>query len=187
MTAFIRRIRPFSLIWLAAMWCLLYGEVTLGNVLAGLGIGIGIQLVFPLPALPMQSVHVDLGALAALMWMFVTGLISGAVSVSWLAIRPQEPPKSAILTAPMRVNTDFAMVTGVSLYNLQPGGTVLDIDLARHEWTVHLLDASTPEKIEQGFADIADLERRLLAAFEGGAVADSTAANGSTKAVKGLA
>ena len=173
MTAFIRRIRPFSLIWLAAMWCLLYGEVTLGNVLAGLGIGIGIQLVFPLPALPMQSVKVDFGALAGLMWMFVTGLISGAVSVSWLAIRPQEPPKSAILTAPM--------------YNLQPGGTVLDIDLARHEWTVHLLDASTPEKIEQGFADIADLERRLLAAFEGSTAADSTADDGSTKVVKGLA
>ncbi|MCI6206242.1 MAG: Na+/H+ antiporter subunit E [Corynebacterium glucuronolyticum] len=166
MSALIRRIRPFSLVWLAAMWCLLYGEVTVANIVAGVAVGIIIQLVFPLPALPLQMVHVNVREFLGLMWMFVTGLLSGAVSVSWLAIRPQDPPKSAILTVPMRVESDFAMVTGVSLYNLQPGGTVLDMDLAKKEWTVHLLDASSTSKIDQAFADIADLERRLIATFE---------------------
>lgn len=166
MTSLNRRFRPLGLLWLTAMWCLLYGEITVANIAAGLAIGIVIQLVFPLPALPLQAVNVDWGELIKLLWMFVTGLISGAISVSWLAIRPAAPPKSAILTAPMRVESDFAMVTGVSLYNLQPGGTVLDLDLATHTWTVHLLDASTPAKIEQGLADIAELERHLIATFE---------------------
>lgn len=166
MRALVRRIRPLGLLWLTAMWCLLYGEITVGNVAAGLAIGLIIQLVFPLPTLPLDAVTVNWRQLMKLIWMFISGLVSGAVSVSRLAIRPSAPPKSAILTAPMRVNSDLAMVVGVSLYNLQPGGTVLEIDLTNHQWTVHLLDASSHVKIDKGLADIARLEHLLRTAFE---------------------
>ena len=59
MRALVRRIRPLGLLWLTAMWCILYGEITVGNVAAGLAIGLIIQLVFPLPTLPLDAVTVN--------------------------------------------------------------------------------------------------------------------------------
>ena len=51
-------------------------------------------------------------------------------------------------------------------YNLQPGGTITDIDLANREWTIHVLDASTPADIEREIANVATLERQMIGIFE---------------------
>jgi len=53
-------------------------------------------------------------------------------------------------------------------YNLQPGGTVTDIDLANREWTVHILDADSDAAIAREIENVQKLERQMIAIFEGG-------------------
>ena len=46
------RMRPASVAWLTFMWVLLMGEVSWGNVAAGLALGVVIVLALPLPRVP---------------------------------------------------------------------------------------------------------------------------------------
>ena len=52
------------------------------------------------------------------------------------------------------------------LYNLQPGGTVTDIDIANRMWTIHVLDADDEEDLRREIQNVADLEATLIHTFE---------------------
>jgi len=71
-----------------------------------------------------------------------------------------------VVQVPMRVSSELILSFATVLYNLQPGGSVSDIDIANRMWTVHLLDAGTEEALAREIAAIATLERRLIHIFE---------------------
>ena len=89
------------------------------------------------------------------------------MKVSWLALRPAAPPKTAILKVPMRVSNEFVLYFATCAYNLQPGGSVSDIDIANRIWTIHVLDADDEDDIEREIQNVLDLERRMIKIFEG--------------------
>lgn len=160
------RFRPWFIFWLTLMWILLMGELTWANVFGGLALGVAITLLLPLPKLPTGGVSVDLPKLFVFLIRWVGELLVAAVQVSWLAIRPADPPKSAIFKVPMRLNSELALYFATCAYNLQPGGCVTDIDLANRTWTIHVLSAGTQKDVEKALADVDKLERSMIAIFE---------------------
>lgn len=163
-----RRFRPYFTAWAVVMWVMLQGELTVGNVLAGLFIGLAVSLLLPLPAIPSGAIHVHLRPLIGLGWHWLGGLFRGAFAVAWISLRPAPPPTTAIVTVPMRVESELILALATALYNLQPGGTVTDIDVGNREWTIHLLNAGSGSDIERQKRAVAELERRLIATFERG-------------------
>lgn len=162
------RFRPYSIALIAVMWLLMWGDISWGNVLAGLAVGLVVTLVLPLPSLPIKRLRVRWLALAGLFVAFWRDLVVSSVKVAWVAVRRPDPPASALLHVPMRVQEDFVLWFAVTLMNLQPGGSVTDIDIANRMLTVHLLDAGTPAEIEAEMAHYARLERKLIRIFETG-------------------
>lgn len=160
------RIRPAATCWLAAMWVLLQGELSWGNVLGGLLVGLAITLLLPLPKMPFGALDVSWGQLARFAARWLVELMQASFAVAWLAVRPAAPPRSAIVTVPMRVESEFVLSLAAGLYNLQPGGTVSDIDIANRRWTVHLLNAETDADLEREIAKCARLERDMIDIFE---------------------
>ena len=160
------RFRPWFIFWMTLMWILLMGEITWANVVAGAGLGLAITMLLPLPKLPTGGVEVDLPKLVVFLIRWVGELLVAAVQVSWLAIRPADPPKSAIFKVPMRLNSELALYFATCAYNLQPGGCVTDIDLANRTWTIHVLSAGTQKDVEKALADVDKLERSMIAIFE---------------------
>lgn len=161
-----RRFRPLFVLWTIFMWGMLMGEFTLGNAVAGALIGTFISFALPLPALPTEKVYFRPLKVANLLLIWAAELLKASVYLTWLSLRPQSPPQSAIIKVPMHVESEFVFVIATSMYNLQPGGTVTDIDLTKREWTVHLLDASSESKIDQEVATIKAFEQRLIDTFE---------------------
>lgn len=157
------RLRWPFVVWLTLMWVLLMGEITWGNVIAGLLLGLLIVLALPLPPVPRQNTRVDWGKLAAFSVQWVWDLLVASARVAWLALRPQEPPKGAIVRVPMRVSSELVLYLATCAYNLQPGGSVTDIDVAKREWTVHVLNADT---LEREIENVATLERQMIDIFE---------------------
>ncbi|MDK8242031.1 Na+/H+ antiporter subunit E [Corynebacterium coyleae] len=160
------RMRPASVAWLTFMWVLLMGEVSWGNVAAGLALGVVIVLALPLPRVPRSGNRIHWPRLMAFVGIWLWDLIVASAKVAWLSLRPQSQPKNAILRVPMRVSNELVFYLATCAYNLQPGGTVTDIDLANREWTIHVLDASTPADIEREIANVATLERQMIGIFE---------------------
>ncbi|MCQ9343712.1 Na+/H+ antiporter subunit E [Corynebacterium kozikiae] len=153
-----------KILWTIVLWVMLMGELTIGNVVAGLLVGVFVHYVLPLPKLPIGQLRIHVGSLIILIAQWAWQLVVASIQVGWLAL--WRTPHSAIIKVPMRVESEFVFTIATSLYNLQPGGTVTDIDLANRTWTVHLLDASSHSKIDKAFAEIAEFERRLIRTFE---------------------
>lgn len=86
------RFRPWFIFWLALMWILLMGELTWANAFAGAGLGFLITMLLPLPKLPTGGVDVNVPKLIVFLIRWVGELFVAAVQVSWLAIRPADPP-----------------------------------------------------------------------------------------------
>ena len=161
-----RRFRPWFIVWITLMWCLLMGEFTWANVISGLLVGFVVVMALPLPAMPIAGLQVRWLSLAGYLLIWVKDLFVASFKVAWLALRPAAPPQTAVVQVPMRVSSELILSFATVLYNLQPGGSVSDIDIANRMWTVHLLDAGTEEALAREIAAIATLERRLIHIFE---------------------
>ncbi len=162
------RFRPLTVLWLTFMWVLLMGEISWGNLVAGLGLGTIIVLALPLPPIPRSGNRVHWLKLAAFMVEWFWDLLAASAKVAWLSLRRAPQPKNAILRVPMRLSNELVLYLATCAYNLQPGGTVTDIDLANREWTIHVLDANTEADIAREIANVQKLERQMIAIFEGG-------------------
>ena len=143
------RFRPWFMVWIVVMWCMLMGEVTVANLVGGLLVSLFIVFALPLPAMPVAGISVSWGKLLVFMAQWFVELMEASIMVGWLAVRPQPVPKTAIVKLPMRVENEFILSLAVSLYNLQPGGTVSDIDIANRMLTIHLLNADSEEDLER--------------------------------------
>lgn len=162
------RIRPAFVLWIIAMWCLLMGEITWANVIAGGLIGLGVVILLPLPAMPIAGLKIHWPRLISFIFIWLFDLLAASVKVAWLALRPADPPKTAIIRMPMRVSNELVLYIATAAYNLQPGGSVSDIDIANRMWTVHLLDVDDKDDLDREVQNIIDLERRMIRIFEEG-------------------
>ena len=160
------RFRPWFIVWLTIMWCLLMGELTVANLVGGLLVGIFIVFALPLPAMPVSGISISWGRLVAFGSRWFVELIHASLRVGWLAVRPKPVPKTAIIQMPMRVENEFILALAVSLYNLQPGGTISDIDIANRMLTIHLLSADSEGDLERETAAVRRLEADMIAIFE---------------------
>lgn len=165
-TGFRHRFRLPFVVWLTLMWILLMGELTWGNFFAGLVLAIFVVHVLPLPPVPRMGYKVYWLRLVAFLGEWTWDLMTASAKVAWLALRPQAPPRGAILTVPMRVSSELTLYFATCAYNLQPGGTVTDIDLANRMWTIHVLDGSTPQAVQRERDNVAKLEREMIDIFE---------------------
>ncbi|AIG64702.1 cation:proton antiporter [Corynebacterium atypicum] len=160
------RFRPITIILFTLMWCLLMGEFTWANVIGGLLIGLAVVLLLPLPKLPVSNISMNWPAAFGFILRWFKELVQASITVAWLAIRPKDPPKTAVVQVPMRVANELVLTLATAAYNLQPGGSVSDIDIANRQWTVHLLNADNEELLAQEIEKVAQLERDMIRIFE---------------------
>ncbi|MGP6174670.1 Na+/H+ antiporter subunit E [Corynebacterium sp. A21] len=160
------RFRPWSIVWLTVLWMGLQGQFNWANFFAGFTIALLIIFGLPLPAMPVHGLRLNWLPFFRLMGSWVVSLMMASVKVAWLALRPQAPPKTSIVQVPMRVQSELVLAFGTVLFNLQPGGSVSDIDIANRMWTIHLLDTDNEEALAREIAGVATLERRLIDTFE---------------------
>ncbi|NTY61001.1 Na+/H+ antiporter subunit E [Mycolicibacterium sphagni] len=158
-------LRIWTLVWLTLVWLLLWGTVSVANVLSGVVVALGITLLLPLPPVPVQGRLHPL----SLLWLVLHvawWLVQSSVQVAWLAIRPGRPPLSAVLRGHLALKSDLVLALAVNVMNLTPGTIVLEIDQARRLVYVHVLDVGSERSVERFYRQIAQLERLMIAAFE---------------------
>lgn len=160
------RAHPLFMVWLTCMWVLLQGELSVANVIGGVLVACLVVFSLPLPAMPLGGISVSWLRLAGFLLRWIGEFMEASCKVAWLAIRPADPPRTAIVEAPMRVESEFVLSLAVMLYNLQPGGCVTDIDIANRRLTVHLLDGHDEDAIARELASLAHLEEEMIAIFE---------------------
>lgn len=158
-------LRTFAVCALATVWVLLWGRVTVPNIVMGVVVAIVIMVLLPLPPVPVQG-RVHPVPLVALIALIVWYLIESSIQVMWLAVRPGPPPRTGVLRAPVSIKSDLVLVLAASITTLIPGSMVLEIDQVRRILFCHVLDVGSASSVERFYQQVAQVERLLIAAFE---------------------
>lgn len=158
------RIQWFSVGMLTLVWVLLMGEVTFGNVLAGVLVALVVQVIFPLPSLVMGVEFRPL-AFIVLATRFLWDMATASVQVAWLAVRPGPTVGGVVVDLRLRSDNDLFQTITAEMVALVPGTVVVDLDGARRLLTLHVLDISTRREAEQVRHRVHAQEARVLRAF----------------------
>ena len=75
------------LVWLTAVWVLLWGNISAANIVGGLAVALLITVLLPLPQVPVAGRLHPL-SLAHLTLKVAYYLVQSSVQLAWLAIRP---------------------------------------------------------------------------------------------------
>jgi len=149
---------------LTIVWVLLWGNIGPLTVLGGALAALLVMTVFPFPAVMWKGRFRPLPAVR-LVVTFVADLLVASVQVAWIAIRPTAPPRSAVIRVQLATRSEFLLTITAELISLVPGSLLIELDSRRGLIWLHLLDGSTPEKVELARSKALAQERRVIAAL----------------------
>ena len=153
-----------AVLWLTVVWCLLWGEFTVGNVVAGIVVAVAVLVLFPLPSLAFSSRPHPWG-LVRLVVIFVFDLVRSSLQVATLALRFGRQPVNAVLVVPLRTRSEFAMWVTAEMVSLVPGSLLIEVSRSRWALQVHVMDTQDPAAAELARQRVWAQERRVVEAF----------------------
>ncbi|RYV50968.1 Na+/H+ antiporter subunit E [Pengzhenrongella frigida] len=152
-----------TMLWLTIVWVLLWGDLRLGNVLAGLAIAFAVTVLLPLPAVASGGRLRPFG-LIRLVAHFARDLVVASVQVGVQAFRPG-PPVSAVIGVRLRSSSDLYLTLTAELCSLVPGSIVVEAHRLTRTLYLHVLDVDTAGGIEAARQSVLDQEERVLRAI----------------------
>lgn len=158
-------LRLFSVSALATVWVLLWGRVTIPNILTGVVVAVAIMVLLPVPPVPVRG-RVHLVPLLKLLGLFCWYLVTSSAQLMWLAVKPGPPPKMGVLRVQLSIKSDLVLVLASAITTLLPGSVVLEIDQVRRILYCHVIDVGSAQAVERFHHQAAQVERLLIAAFE---------------------
>ncbi|MFI5928983.1 Na+/H+ antiporter subunit E [Micromonospora sp. NPDC051543] len=157
------RDQTLALGWLVLVWNLLWGEINLANVIAGLLVGGAVLLFFPLPAVTFGG-RLRPGALLAFAGRFVVELVTASLHIARIAVQPGYRPRGAIIAVPLRVRTDLNLALTAEAVSLVPGTLILKVDREPGVLYLHVLDTHGPADLALARDRTLEVERRIIRA-----------------------
>ncbi|MFJ1538544.1 Na+/H+ antiporter subunit E [Micromonospora chalcea] len=159
-----RRDQALALGWLVVAWMLLWGDVSWGNLIAGLLVGVAVLVFFPLPPVTFGG-RFRPRALLVFLITFIAELVSASLHVAAVALRFGYRPRGAIIAVPLRVRTDLNLTLTAEVISLVPGTLIIDVDRVEGVLYVHVLDVRGPQDVSDSRKRVLAVERRIVRAI----------------------
>jgi len=158
------RPRVLEIIWLAAVWVLLWGTFTPLSIAGGVVVGIAVIAAFRFPPaaghLPVRPLRL-LGLVGYLAYDMV---VSGA-GVSWQTLRYGRGARGAVFAVPLLSESDRVVTVIANALSLSPGAMALQIDHQHGLWFVYALGPRDEAGVENARRRTMDMQRRVIAAL----------------------
>ena len=150
--------------WLTVVWVLLWGDLSLGNVLAGILLGLAVTTGLRMAPIDFHGRFRPLGFLR-LSGRFVVDLVKASFEVSLLALRPRYTPRGAVIGVQLRSHSDLYLTMTAELCSLVPGSLVVEAHRLTGMLYLHVLDVRQSGGIEAARQAVLDQEERVMRAF----------------------
>ena len=160
----VRRVQWWSVVWLAAVWVALWGRVSVGNVVAGVLVGVAVTVAMPMTPMGFHG-RVRPWGVVLLVARFTVDLVRGSLEVAVIALRLGYVPTGAVIGVQLRSHSDLYLTLTAELCSLVPGTVVVDARRLTGMLYLHVLDVKGPEGIEAARAHVLDQEERVLRAL----------------------
>ena len=152
---------------LTAVWVLLWGRLTVANVVGGALVATALLAVFPLEA-PTGDGRVVVRPLAALRLVghVLVQLVTSNVSMSAQILRPRPHLHPGVVRCPLRTRSDGVVTLVADVLAFGPGTMVVDVESPAEPepatLVVHVLRADDADRVRR---QVARLEELVVAAF----------------------
>ena len=112
------------LLWLIALWMLLWGQFTLLAFLTGLVAAVAVTTIFHLPVVELAN-RLNLWFALVFVGTFLAGLVRGSLTVAWQVRDLRRQPGAAVIAVQLRTDDDLLMAHTAIACSLIPGSLVL--------------------------------------------------------------
>lgn len=153
-----------AVVWLAAVWVLLWGTLSWANVIAGVAVALLVRWALPLPPV------VPEGRLRLLPSLHLVAIVAGqlvvsSLQVARLAVRPGPPPRTAVVAVQLQTESDLVLALVALVVTLVPGSMVVEIDQTRRLLYSHTIDCDEDGGAAQHRAQVRQLEDLMTRAL----------------------
>lgn len=163
--AWARGISPLSVVLLAGMWVLLWGDLSWGNVVAGIGLAIAVTWLLPVPRGPRRPLTIRPLALARLVILFGWDVIVAATQIAQVVLTGRVP-REAIIRVQTRAHSDGFLAATAGFTALVPGSIVIDAHRMTGTLYIHVFDVDEGEEaMEEAHLRVLEQEERILRAL----------------------
>jgi multicomponent Na+:H+ antiporter subunit E len=149
-------------VWMVVLWVVLWGELSLANVVSGVAVTLVLLTLLPLGRGKRGSFHVrPLWAL----WFagyFLVKLVQSNLIVAWEIVTPGDRTTTGVVAVPLRDCGDGLVTLIANCITLTPGTLTLEIRREPTTLYVHVLHLRDIEAVRR---DIRQLERMAVRAF----------------------
>jgi len=159
-----RRLSWRMVIWLTAVWVMLWADFTAANILIGLVIGALVTMFLPLPTIDFRGRIHPLPAIT-LIAQFLFDLVRASFQVALLALNPGREPTGAVIRVHLRNESDLYLTLTSQLTTLIPGSIVIEANRQTGVLYLHVLDVDAVGGIEKVRADTLAQEERVMRAL----------------------
>ena len=157
---------------LVLVWNLLWGTWSWANLLSGVAVAVAVTWLLPLPPVTGGAGFHPAAVLRYLV-RFATDLATSSAEVAWSALRPRGLSSGAIISVPLRTDSDLLLTMVTESLCLVPGSIVIDLDREARTVALHLLSVGDLAEVERQRAEVLATEERVVRAF--GSAADIAA------------
>lgn len=153
---------PF-LLWLVALWMLLWAQFTLLSFVTGVIVAIVVTRIFRLPTVSLGG-RLNVWYSCLFIVQFLWAVVRGAVGVTLQVWNLKRQPGAAIVAIPLRYADDLVMTHVSITASLIPGSLVVEADRFRRILYLHIIGADTMQDVEAMRRDVLNWERRIVRA-----------------------
>ncbi|MEV7006350.1 Na+/H+ antiporter subunit E [Streptosporangium sp. NPDC051022] len=161
-----RAVPPGEVAWLTLVWLLLWGDLSVGNVLGGLLAGIVIVWLLPLPLVD-SGIRVHPVAALVFLLRFAGDLVLSSLRVAFWALRVGTLPPVEVVEVRLRTSSEVMTVLITVALSALPGSLVLEVDFEGRGLVLHVLGiGGTGQRVREIVqTDVTRLERAIVAGF----------------------
>ncbi|WP_420112898.1 Na+/H+ antiporter subunit E [Pseudactinotalea sp.] len=151
-------------LWLTAVWVLLWGDLTVANVVIGLVLAVLLVTLMPMPRVGFEG-RPWLPGIIVLVVRFLGDVVMASVQVAKRALAPGEPPHGAVIRVQLRSHSDLFLTVTAQLCSLVPGSIIVEAHRLTGTLYVHVFDVSDSGGIDGARHHCLEIEKRVLYAF----------------------
>lgn len=155
------RARLPQLVWLTAVWVLLWGTFSVKSLVGGLVVGVLVITAFPLPLIS-QRLPIRPVRLLRLVGYLAYDLVVSSVKVSWETVRYGPRTTAGIVAVPLHTRSALVAAAVADAVSLAPGTFVLQIERRRGMCYVYALGVRRREDAERIRREVLALQRRVI-------------------------
>lgn len=159
-----RRPSVTATLWLTVVWVLLWGDLTVANVLCGVIVALAVTWLLPLPRVPFAGRLSPIG-IVLLFARLAVDIVVASIHVSALALRLRQVPRGAVLRVELRSRSDLYLTLTADLCSVVPGSIIVEAHRATSTLYVHALDVAKEGALEHARAVVLEQEVRVLYAL----------------------